>query len=85
VLSQPLVCLFFLGRRSPLSTPVVDTYGYAGAIDVGDGFVTFKDSLPIYTLRLLAAPEDSGMEVLIGNDEAGRPDLYHCRPDCPKG
>jgi hypothetical protein len=51
-------------------------YGYAGAIDVGDGFVTFKDSpYPIYTLRFTrAAPEDAGMEVLIkGSDEAGNP------------
>lgn len=51
-------------------------YGYAGAIDVGDGFVTFKDS-PYSTYRLKIVREnaaDDGTQMLFkGNDANGNP------------
>ena len=49
-------------------------YGYSGAIDAGDGFVTFKDSpYAIYYLRFTCgSAEDVGMQILIkGRDENG--------------
>lgn len=50
------------------------TYGYSGAIDMGDGFVTFKDSpYATYYLRFTrASVDDAGMQVLLkGRDENG--------------
>jgi len=50
------------------------SYGYAGAIDVGDGFVTFKDSpYDVYFLRFTyASAADAGMQILVkGWDENG--------------
>ena len=49
-------------------------YGYAGAIDAGDGFVTFKDSPYVtYHLRFTCGhADDVGMQILIkGRDENG--------------
>jgi hypothetical protein len=71
---QPLVCL-------PPPQYVIDsanwaTYGYGICQDVGDGYVTFRDSpYPTYKLQLTRANvDDTGMQVLLkGNDAAGDP------------
>lgn len=50
------------------------TYGYAGAVDMGDGFVTFKDSpYAQYFLRITrASATDQGTKILLkGNDGFG--------------
>ena len=50
------------------------SYGYATAIDAGDGFVTFKDSpYEVYYLRFTCGSvDDAGMQILIkGRDENG--------------
>ena len=49
-------------------------YGYSGAIDIGDGFTTFKDSpYSVYRLRFTcASAADVGSQILIkGRDENG--------------
>jgi hypothetical protein len=52
------------------------TYGYGMCQDVGDGYVTFRDSpYPTYKLQLTRANvDDAGMQVLLkGNDASGAP------------
>ena len=52
------------------------SYGYGMCQDVGDGYVTFRDSqYPTYKLQLTRANvDDAGMQVLLkGNDASGVP------------
>jgi hypothetical protein len=63
-------------------------YGYSGAVDAGDGFVTFKDSpYATYYLRFTrASADDTGMQILIkGRDENGNAIFTKADPDSYEG
>jgi hypothetical protein len=63
-------------------------YGYSGAVDAGDGFVTFKDSpyTPYYLRFTRASADDAGTQILLkGRDESGNSIFTKSEPDSYEG
>jgi hypothetical protein len=63
-------------------------FGYAGAIDAGDGFTTFKDSpYATYYLRFTrAVTDDTNVQILVkGSDDLGVPIFTNVDPESYEG
>ena len=80
---------YYYGRSvMNLDASVWSSYGYATAIDMGDGFTTFKDApYAAYYLRFTYAnAADAGMQVLVkGNDDTGAPIFTQLDPAAYEG